>query len=212
MPYSSPEPLRGKHDLEGFCSGDDALDSWLHRHARQAEAVGSARTFIATDGDRVVGFYALSIGQVEPADATERLLKGQPTSRPVPVIILARLAVDLAFQGQGVGRSLLQDALLRCATAAESVGVRALAAHVYEEARGFYDRFGFESSPTDPLHRILRMKDLRRLLNESDAMTRTASHRQPPGADRRGTQRCTSGGIAAVGRGDHRPGHEKPAA
>lgn len=171
MPYSSPEPLRGKHDLEGFCSGDDALDSWLRRHARHAEAAGSARTFVTTDGGRAVGFYALSIGQVEPGDATERLLKGQPANRPVPVIVLARLAVDLTHQGQGVGRSLLQDALLRCATAAESVGVRALAAHTYEEARGFYDRFGFEASPTDPLHRILLMKDLRQLLNEVDAMT-----------------------------------------
>lgn len=169
MPYTRPESLRGKHDLEGFCCGDDALDGWLHRHARHAEAAGSARTFVAGDGSRVVGFYVFSIGQVEPGDATERLLKGQPANRPVPVIILARLAVDLAHQGQGIGRSLLQDALLRCATAAESVGVRALAAHAYEEAQAFYDRFGFESSPTDPLHRIMLMKDLRRLLEDFSA-------------------------------------------
>jgi predicted N-acetyltransferase YhbS len=105
---------------------------------------------------------------VEAGDATERLLKGQPSNRPVPVVILARLAVHSDHQGKGLGRSLLQDALLRAATAAESVGIRALVAHAEEGASGFYDRFGFESSPTDPLHRILLMKDLRQLLSEVD--------------------------------------------
>lgn len=166
MAYSRPEPLRGKHDLEGFCCGEGSLDEWLHRHSRHAEAAGSARTFVTTDGKRVVGYYALAIGQVEPVDGTQRLLKGQPANRPVPALVLARLAVDRDHEGQGVGRSLLQDALLRCAGVAESVGVRAVVAHAYEEATGFYDRFGFEASPTDPLHRILLMKDLRRFLEE----------------------------------------------
>jgi len=164
--YSRPEPLRGKHDLAGFCSGEDSLDNWLHRYSRHAEAAGSARVFVTSDGDRVVGYYALAVGQVEPSAATERLLKGQPAKRPVPVVILARLAVDHGHQGHGVGRSLLQDALLRCAGAAESVGIRALVAHANEDASGFYDRFGFEASPTDPLHRILLLADLKRFLDE----------------------------------------------
>jgi GNAT superfamily N-acetyltransferase len=168
MAYSRPEPLRGKHQLEGFCCGEEALDGWLHRHARHAEAAGSARTFVTTDGSRVVGYYALAIGQVGPDDATERLLKGQPGKRPVPVLLIARLAVDQELQGRGIGISLLQDALLRCATAAETVGVRAIAAHANEHASGFYDQFGFEASPTDPLHRILLMKDVRRFLSEVD--------------------------------------------
>jgi len=168
MAYSRPEPLRGKHSLEGFCCGDDSLDTWLLRHARHAEAAGSARTFVTGEGERVIGYYALVVGQVEAGDATERLLKGQPSNRPVPVVILARLAVHSDHQGKGLGRSLLQDALLRAATAAESVGIRALVAHAEEGASGFYDRFGFESSPTDPLHRILLMKDLRQLLSEVD--------------------------------------------
>jgi ribosomal protein S18 acetylase RimI-like enzyme len=164
--YTQPEPLRGKHSLDDFCSGETALDNWLDRHARHAEAANSARTFVTTDGERVVGYYALGIGQVEPNDATERLLKGQPAKRPVPVLVVARLAVDREHQGKGLGRSLLQNALLRCAGIAESVGVRAVVAHANEEASGFYDRFGFEASPTDPLHRILLMKDLRMLLDE----------------------------------------------
>jgi GNAT superfamily N-acetyltransferase len=164
--YSPPGPLRGKHDLNGFASGEDALDNWFHRYSRHAEAAGSARVFVTTDGKRVVGYYALAVGQVEPSVATERLLKGQPAKRPVPVVILARLAVDRGHQGKGVGRSLLQDALLRCADAAELVGIRALVAHANEHASGFYDQFGFESSPTDSLHRILLLKDLRRFLDE----------------------------------------------
>jgi GNAT superfamily N-acetyltransferase len=164
--YTQPEPLRGKHRFGDFCCEEDALDYWLHRHARHAEAAGSARTFVTTDGETVVGYYALAIGQVEPDGATERLLKGQPSKRPIPVLVLARLAVDRPHKGKGVGRSLLQDALLRCAAVAESVGVRAVVAHANEPVSPFYDQFGFESSPTDPLHRILLMKDLRLYLDE----------------------------------------------
>lgn len=168
MAYSRPEPLRGKHSLDGFASGEESLDTWLLRRGRHAEAAGSARTFVTTDGDRAVGYYTLAIGSVAPSDATERLLKGQPSERPVPVLLLARLAVDRQHQGRGVGRSLLQDALLRCNVVAESVGVRAVVAHAHPDATAFYDRFGFERSPTDPLHRILLMKDLRRFLEEAE--------------------------------------------
>jgi len=166
--YTQPEPLRGKHNLGDFCCDEDALDNWLHRHSRHAEAAGSARTFVTCGRGHVIGYYALTVGQVEPDDATERLLKGQPAKRPVPVLVLARLAVDRDHKNRGVGRSLLQNAPLRCAAVAESVGVRAVVAHSNEEARGFYDRFGFESSPSDPLHRILLMKDLRRFLDEAE--------------------------------------------
>ena len=164
MGYSQPQPLRGKQDFSEFVSGEISLDSWLQRHARHAEAAGSARTFVTSDGKRVVDFYSLTIGQVQPDDATKRLLKGQPAGRPVPVIVLARLAVDREHQRHGLGRSLLQDALLRCDQVSDSVGVRAVVAHTLPEATGFYDCFGFEKSPTDPLHRILLLKDLRRFL------------------------------------------------
>ncbi len=166
MAYTAPEPLRGKHELGGFCCGEESLDSWLHRHSRHAEAAGSARVFVTTDGTRVVGYYALVVGQVEPSHGTARLLRGQPAGRPIPVVILARLAVDEGHQGHGIGRSLLQDALLRCTAAAESVGIRALVVHSHAEAREFHGRFGFEPSPSDPLHLILLMKDIQRFLDE----------------------------------------------
>jgi len=164
MAFTRPEPLRGKHDVDGFRCGDHALDAWLQRHARHAEAAGSAWTYVSTDGERVIGYYALALGQLEPGDGTERLRKGQPAARPAPVLLVARLAVCEGFQGLGIGRSLLLDALLRCESVAEAVGVRAVVAHANEGASSFYDRFGFEASPTDPLHRILLMKDLRLLL------------------------------------------------
>lgn len=167
MAYSQPEPLRGKHDFGDFGCGEESLDNWLHRYSRHAEAVGSARVFVTTDGRRVVGYYALAVGQVDSKQATARLLKGQPKGSPVPVVVLARLAVDLEHQGGAVGRSLLQDALLRSAGAAQSVGIRALVVHSHEEARRFYARFGFEPSPTDPLHLIMLMKDVARFLEEA---------------------------------------------
>ncbi len=166
MGYTAPAPLRGKHELGDFNCGEESLDSWLHRHSRQAEAAGSARVFVATCGAQVGGYYALVVGQVEPREGTARLLKGQPAGPSVPVVILARLAVDRRHQGHGLGRSLLQDSLLRCTTAAQSVGIRALVVHAHAEAREFYERFGFEPSPSDPLHLILLMKDIQRFLEE----------------------------------------------
>lgn len=166
MPFSAPERLRGKHSTDGFACGEESLDIWLERHARHAEEAGSARTFVSTeDGTRVAGYYALTVGEVGPSVATERLLKGQPTGKAVPVVVLARLAVDLRHQGTGLGRSLLQDALLKVHAVAEEVGIRALVAHALtEEAASFYERFGFERSPMDPLLVMLLMKDLKKLL------------------------------------------------
>lgn len=170
MAYSRPEPLSGNHDLEDFRSGEQSLDGWLLRHARTAEATNSARVFVTTaGGTNVVGFYALSAGVVEAADATTRLMKGQPAGRSVPVAILGRLAVDHRHQGKGVGESLLQDALLHAATASESIAIRAVIVHALNDAvRDWYLRYGFEASPTDPLHLILLMKDLRKLLDEAE--------------------------------------------
>ena len=163
MGYASPEPLAGRHFVDDFDCGEPALDDWLKHHARPAQAAGSARTFVTTsDGAAVVCYYALAAAQVEPDEATTRLLKGEPQRRAVPAVLLARLAVDHRHQGGGVGRSLLQDAVLRCLQAADSIGVRAMLIHAkHEQARAWYQQYGFELSPTDPLHLMLLVKDLR---------------------------------------------------
>lgn len=167
MTYRCPEPLGKQHLLDEFECGESALDEWLKRYARAAQASDSARVFVATleDGETVIGYYALAAAQVAPEGATARALKGQPRARPVPAILLARLAVDQQHQGAGVGRSLLQDVLLRCVEAAEAIGARVLLVHAkHEAAKAWYMQFGFEESPTDPLHLLMLLKDIRAFL------------------------------------------------
>jgi len=163
VPYRRPERLSREHELDNFDCGELALDEWLKRHVRAADASESARVFVVTeDGATVVAYYALAAAQVEPRSATARAAKGQP-SRPIPAILLARLAVDHQHQGQGLGRSLLQDVMLRCVAAADEIGVRVLLVHAkHERAKQWYERYGFEESPTDTLHLMLLMKDIRR--------------------------------------------------
>ena len=167
MSYSRPEPLRAEHVLEGFECGERSLDIWLERFARHAEATRSARTFVVVTGEAdIAAYYALTVGEVSPVDATPRMRKGQPQGATVPVAVLARLAVDRRHQRRGLGRSLLQDALLRVHGAAEALGIRALVAHaVSEGAADFYVRFGFERSPADERLVVLLMKDLGRLID-----------------------------------------------
>ena len=154
MAYRAPEPL-GKHHR---------LDEWLKRHARAAQASDSARVFVATLADReaVVAYYALAAAHVSPEAATPRVRKGQPQARPIPAVLLARLAVDRNHHGAGVGRSLLQDVLLRCVDAADAIGARVLLVHAkHDAAKAWYLQYGFEESPTDPLHLLMLMKDVR---------------------------------------------------
>ena len=169
MGYTSPEALDRRHDLDDFDCGAPALNDWLKRHARPAQAAGSARTFVATiDGTKVVGYYALAAAQVEPDEATTRVLKGEPQRRAVPAVLLAWLAVDHRHQSRGLGRSLLRDAVLRSLQAADSIGVRAMLIHAkHEQAGAWYAQYGFEPSPSDPLHLMLLMKDLRAFVDRA---------------------------------------------
>jgi GNAT superfamily N-acetyltransferase len=165
--YRPPEPLAKQHRLDEFGCGEPPLDEWLKRHARGAQASGSARVFVTTleDGETVVGYYALAAAHVAPEEATERARKGQPQTRPVPAILLARLAVDRKHQHAGLGRSLLRDVLLRCLDAAEAIGARVLLVHAkHDAAKAWYMQHGFEESPTDPLHLMMLLKDVRALL------------------------------------------------
>ena len=169
MNLSAVEPLAVTHVLTGFDCGSPAQTSWLVEHAQQAHRAGLSRVYVVRGLDhvdrRVVGYYALAAGSVAPADASPRLMQGAGRYHQ-PVVILARLGVDQAAQGVGLGRALVVDALRRIAAASEVIGVRALLIHCESDAaRDFYLRLAkFEASPTDPLHLLLLMRDLRRAL------------------------------------------------
>lgn len=161
---SSVEPLSAAHDTSAFDCGKPELTLWCRRFALASQQAGSARTYVVQRAGRVVGYYSLSAASVELAEAPERIRKGL-ARHPVPVILLARLAVDRREQGAGLGSALLKDALRRTASAADEIGARALLVHAKDDdARAFYERYDFEASPTDPLHLFLLMKDLRALL------------------------------------------------
>lgn len=163
MSLRGPEPLGSQHQLDGFDCGKPALNDWLLRHARQAQGRGSAKTFVVTDGDRVAGYFSLTVGQVDTLEAPDRIRKGMG-QYPIPVVILARLAVSAQYQGQGVGVGLLQDAIRRTLLIAEQAGIRAMLTHpIDEEAARFYTRFGFMASSLRDKQLLLLLKDARRL-------------------------------------------------
>ena len=155
-------PLTAQHRLAEFDSGKPALNEWLLRHSVQAQASGSARTFLALDDQRVAGYFSLTVGQVDIADVSERVRKGMG-SYPIPVVILARLAVSVQDQGRGIGAGLLQEAIVRTLQLAEIAGVRALLTHpIDEQIASFYRRFGFEASPIREQQLLLLLKDARK--------------------------------------------------
>jgi GNAT superfamily N-acetyltransferase len=156
---SSPEPLASGHKLENFDCGRPSLNEWLLHHARQAQASGSAKTFVAVDDYRVAGYFSLTVGQVDILDAPERFRKGMG-QYPLPVVILARLAVCKQDHGRGIGFGLLQDAIRRTFLIAEQAGIRAMLTHpIDEEATRFYNRFGFSASPLRERQLLLLLKD-----------------------------------------------------
>jgi GNAT superfamily N-acetyltransferase len=158
----APEPLHSKSPLAGFDCGKHSLNDWLLRHALQAQGSGSARTFVVADDATVLGYYSLVVGQVEPIEAPERVRKGMG-QYPIPVMVLARLAVSKTAQGQGIGVGLLQDAIRRTLNVAEQVGIRALLTHpLDDDAARFYQRFGFEPSPLQQDQLLLLLKDAKR--------------------------------------------------
>lgn len=162
MSLIAPEPLGPQHRLEGFDCGKPTLNDWLVRHARQAQSSGSAKTFVVSEDDRVAGYFSLTVGQIDTLDAPERIRKGMG-QYPIPVVILARLAVSLQDQGRGIGVGLLQDAIRRTLLIAEQAGIRAMLTHpIDEEAARFYTRFGFIASPLREQQLLLLLKDARR--------------------------------------------------
>jgi GNAT superfamily N-acetyltransferase len=157
------ERLAALHDVEGFDCGEEPLNRFLTRFALQNQRANASQTYVGLVGDEIIGFYSLAVGEVAHADAPDRLKKGL-ARHPVPVMVLARLAVSTPWQGKGVGRGLLADAVRRTFQAAEIAGIRALVVHAKnDDARSFYERVNFTPSPTDPLHLFALISDLRKI-------------------------------------------------
>ncbi len=160
-PLSPVELLAADHDISQFdCGKHPSLNDWLKRFARMNQASGDTRTYVVHRDLTVVGYYSLAPGSVSRRQATARAGKSAP--EPVPIVLLARLAVDKTEQGQGLGSALLKDALLRAYAGAEIIGGRAILVHAIDaQAAEFYRKYGFESCPGLELHLMLLLKDLR---------------------------------------------------
>lgn len=164
--YEPVRKLAGADAVESFDCGQPALNQFLQRFALVNQKSNSAQTYVCCQTGVVVGFYSLAVGSVEPATAAPRVTKGIP-QHPVPVMILARLAVDREHQGVGLGRALLKDALKRTAQAADIAGIRALLVHAKDNnARQWYLHWEFEPSASDPFHLFLLMKDIKALVGK----------------------------------------------
>jgi GNAT superfamily N-acetyltransferase len=159
-PTLSIEPLTKAHDVASFESSSADLNEFLKRYARQNEKKGGSRTYVAVEGGKLAGFYSLAAGNILHETAAHGLKAGLAKT-PIPTLLLARLAVDKSFENKGLGARLLKDALLRALSVARTVGVRAVVVHAKDErARAFYEHFGFESLPNNPLHLFLLTKDI----------------------------------------------------
>lgn len=163
--YSPVHKLAATDQVDAFDCGQAALNQFLQRYALVNQKANSAQTYVCCQGDVVVGFYSLAVGSVEPGTAPSRVMKGL-ARHPIPVMILARLAVDKEHQRKGLGQALLKDALLRTAQAADIAGIRCLLVHAKDDAaQQWYESWEFVPSPTDPYHLFLMLKDLKGMLS-----------------------------------------------
>ena len=160
LKLSAPQPLLALHDLNEFDCGEPVLDEWLKRRALVNHLSGASRTFVVSDQDnRVYGYYAMAAGAVSHQAATSSVRRNMPD--PVPVMVLARLAVDTRAQGIQLGASLLQDAFNRAVAVSQNAGIRALLVHaINDRAKQFYEHYGFQASPWHPMTLMLRMNRL----------------------------------------------------
>lgn len=162
-----PVPIDPSHDLTSFDSGVPALDDWLRRRALRNQEAGATRTFVVCNETRAVGYHALASGGVAALTTPGRFRRNMPD--PVPVAILARLAVDHSWQGKGLGRGLFQDAALRVLHAADAIGIRGMLVHaISDDARAFYTALGFDPSPLDPMTLMITLADIRLAVSAED--------------------------------------------
>ncbi len=161
LQLSAPQPLTAAHRVDDFSCGEPALDEWLERRAMANQASGASRTFVVADQDnRVYGYYAMAAGAIAHRLATGGVRRNMPD--PVPVMVLARPAVDTRAQGLELGGAMLQDAVQRAVVVSQNVGVRALLVHaLHDRAKQFYEHYGFQASPVDPMMLMLRLTSTR---------------------------------------------------
>lgn len=156
---SKPMPISQQHNLEKFHCGEKSLDEWLQRRAMKNEVLGASRTFVSCIEHDVVAYYSLAAGSVDHRLVSGKIKRNMPD--PIPVMILARLAIAKDWQGKGLGYSLLKDALLRSKTAAEYIGARAILVHALsDDARQFYEHFGFRASPVETYTLMLLLSEI----------------------------------------------------
>ena len=164
-----PEPLADHHDIGDFRSGEASLDDWLKRRARANQVSGASRTYVLCKEEHVIGYYALASGVVTVEGAPGRFRRNMPS--PIPVVVLARLAVDSDWQGRGIGRALFRDAARRVAQAADVIGIRGIVVHaISEEAKKFYLTLGFDASPSEPMTLMVTLSDIRAVLSKKTAL------------------------------------------
>jgi GNAT superfamily N-acetyltransferase len=163
-PLSPPEPLTFDHHKDTFDSGEPTLDEWLKRRALANQVSGASRTYVACEEDkRVVGYYAIASGALAQTGAPGRFRRNMPD--PIPVVVLARLAVDRNHQGRGLGRALFRDAAHRVAQAAGTIGIRGMVVHaISEDARRFYIALGFDPCPAEAMTLVVTLPDIRTIL------------------------------------------------
>jgi GNAT superfamily N-acetyltransferase len=163
--FLPPELLSDHHDFGDFCSGEPSLDDWLRRRARANQLSGASRTYVLCQDQLVVGYYALVSGAVTVQSTSGRFRRNMPN--PIPVAVLARMAVDINCQGRGIGRALFSDAARRVAHAADAIGIRGIVVHaISEQAKNFYVKLGFDPSPLEPMTLMVTLADIRAALSE----------------------------------------------
>ena len=165
---NAPRPLDADDEVSSFQSGVDSLDNWLRRRALANQVSGASRTYVISSGGRVVGYFALAAGAVAQQEATGAVRRNMPD--PIPVMVLARLAVDTEYQGLGLGSALLRDALMRAVQAADVIGIRAILVHaISDDARAFYERYGFKPSPIDNMTLMITIREARHAMERASA-------------------------------------------
>ncbi len=162
MGLSKPTALHSEHLLDEFDCGNETLNEWLRKRALKNQGYGASRTFVICDQEKVVAYYALASGSVQRELAPKSMTRNMP--EPLPVIVLGRLAVNGSYKGQGLGAELLRDAILRSIFTSKNIGTSAILVHaISQEAKGFYEKHGFQVSPLESMTLFLSMRKLKKL-------------------------------------------------